>query len=87
MHTNGMKVAISIPDEIFKEVKKIAKEQNTSRSQVFVSAAREYIHKRETRRLIDKLDEVYSQPESPEESAQRKAMAEYQRRRLTRKRR
>jgi len=82
MHTNGMKIAISIPDDVFQEVDKIAKEQKKSRSQIFVSAAREYIRRSETRRIIEKLDEVYAQPDAPDELARRKAMAEYQRKRL-----
>lgn len=77
-----MKIAISIPDDVFEEVEKIAKEQKRSRSQIFVSAAREYIRRSETRRIIDKLDEVYSQPDAPDEAVRRKAMAEYQRKRL-----
>jgi rRNA-processing protein FCF1 len=82
MHTNGMKIAISIPADVFEEVEKIAKEQKKSRSQVFVSAAREYIRRSETRRIVVKLDKVYSQPDAPDEVARRKAMAEYQRKRL-----
>lgn len=82
MHTNGMKIAISIPDDVFEEVEKIAKEQKKSRSQVFVSAAREYIRRSETRRIVEKLDKVYSQSDAPDEVARRKAMAEYQRKRL-----
>lgn len=87
MHTYGMKIAISIPDDVFKEVERMAKEQKRSRSQVFVSAAREYIRRSETRRLIEKLDEVYAQPDSPDEVARRKAMGEYRRKRLTGKER
>jgi metal-responsive CopG/Arc/MetJ family transcriptional regulator len=85
MHTSGMKIAISIPDDVFQGVERLAKEQKKSRSQVFVSAAREYIQKNETRRLIARLDRVYSQPETPEETAQRKTMAEYQRKQVRRK--
>ncbi len=59
-----MKIAISIPDDVFEEVEKIAREQKISRSQVFVSAAREYIRRSETRRLIETLDDVYVQPYS-----------------------
>jgi len=84
MHTFGMKIAISLPDDVFEEIEKIALEQKKSRSQVFVSAAREYIRKNETSRLVARLDKVYSQPETPEETAQRKAMAEYQRKRMKR---
>ena len=87
MHTNGMKIAISIPDDVFKEVERMAREQKKSRSQIFVSAAREYIQRRETRRIIEKLDEVYAQPDAPDEIARRKAMGEYQRKRLKAKER
>ena len=81
MHTHGMKIAISIPEDIFQEIEKLAKEQKTSRSRVIASAAREYIRKTETQRLIARLDKAYSQPETPEETARRKAMASYQRKR------
>jgi hypothetical protein len=77
-----MKIAISIPDDVFKEVERMAREQKKSRSQIFVSAAREYVRRSETRCIIEKLDEVYDQPDSPDEMARRKAMGEYQRKRL-----
>ncbi len=83
MHTFGMKVAISIPDDVFKEVEKLSKEQGTSRSQIFVSAAREYIKRRETLRLMERLNDVYALPDTPGETARHKAMAGYQRRRLS----
>ena len=79
-----MKVAISIPDDLFREIERIADERNVSRSQVFAEAARDYIRRSETRRLVDKLNEVYSVPETQEEAAGREAMAAYQRRRVTR---
>jgi len=85
MHTNGMKIAISIPEDIFREIEKIAREQRTSRSRVIAAAAREYARKNETRRLIARLDEAYSEPDAPEDIARRKAMTAYQRKRLKRK--
>ncbi|OGD19733.1 MAG: hypothetical protein A2Y69_06855 [Candidatus Aminicenantes bacterium RBG_13_59_9] len=85
MHTNGMKIAISIPEDIFQEIEKIAKEQKTSRSRVIAAAAREYVRKNETRRLIARLDAAYSEPDAPEDIARRKAMASYQMKRLKRK--
>ncbi len=81
MHTNGMKIAISIPDDLFREMERIAREQKSSRSQVFVSAARDYIRKKETRRLVEKIDQVYSVPETSDEREKRRAMAAYQRKR------
>lgn len=35
----GMKIAISVPDAVFREVKKAAEEQKRSRSEIFVEEA------------------------------------------------
>lgn len=84
MHTISMKIAISIPEDIFQKIEKISREQKISRSRVIAAAAREYIRKAETRSLMAKLDAVYSEPETRGETDRRKAMAAYQRRRLKR---
>ncbi len=62
-----MKTAISVPDELFKEVEKVAKENHYSRSEVFVIAVREYLEKRRSKRLLAALNEAYTAAESPEE--------------------
>ena len=67
-----MKTAISIPDEIFKEVNKIAKEHHYSRSEVFVIAVREYLKKLRSKKLLDALNEAYSIAESSEDYKVRK---------------
>jgi len=74
VHTNGMKMAISIPESIFREVKKVAEEQKRSRSEIFVEAVREYLMKLESHRMFDALNEVYSSPETPEERDARTAV-------------
>lgn len=68
-----MKIAISIPDNIFLEVKKLAEERKRSRSEVIVEAVRLYLKDLETGRMIDSLNEVYSTPETEEERASRAA--------------
>jgi metal-responsive CopG/Arc/MetJ family transcriptional regulator len=67
IHTNGMKIAISIPDDIFRAVKRTAEEQKRSRSEIFVEAVREYLEKLESRRILERLNEVYAIPEPKEE--------------------
>ena len=62
-----MKTAISVPDELFHEVEKIAKEQHYSRSEVFVAALREYLERRRSAKLLAALNEAYSAAESSEE--------------------
>lgn len=71
-----MKIAISMPDNIFREVKKLAEEQKRSRSEVIVEAVRLYLKDLETRRMIDSLNDVYSSPETEEERATRAAALE-----------
>ena len=73
IHTNGMKIAISIPENIFREVKKAAEEQKRSRSEIIVEAVREYLRKLESRRIFDILNEVYGSPETEEEREPRAA--------------
>jgi len=73
IHTNGMKIAISIPEGVFREVKKAAEEQKRSRSEIIVEAVREYLRKLESRRIFDILNEVYASPETEEEGEARRA--------------
>jgi metal-responsive CopG/Arc/MetJ family transcriptional regulator len=68
-----MKIAISIPDNIFHEVKRIAEEQKRSRSEVIVEAVKAYLERIESGRMIDSLNEVYATPETEEERATRAA--------------
>ena len=62
-----MKTAISVPDEVFREVEKVAKERKSSRSEVIVAALREYIDRRKSADLLEALNEVYGTAETPEE--------------------
>jgi metal-responsive CopG/Arc/MetJ family transcriptional regulator len=72
-----MKTALSIPDEIFREVEKFAKEHHYSRSEVFVIAVKEFLKKLESKRLLDALNDAYSEVESPEEKTLREKSKEY----------
>jgi metal-responsive CopG/Arc/MetJ family transcriptional regulator len=66
-----MKTAISIPDEIFEEVDRYAKEHHYSRSEVFVVAIRELLKKQESKKLLHALNEAYGTAESYEEKMTR----------------
>jgi metal-responsive CopG/Arc/MetJ family transcriptional regulator len=72
-----MKTAISIPDEIFEEVEKYSKEHRYSRSEVFVMAVREFLEKLKSKELLNTLNEVYSEPESLEETNLREKSKKY----------
>ena len=74
-----MKIAISIPDNIFRDVKRLAEEQKRSRSEVIVEAVRLYLKDLESRRLLEALNEAYSTPETEEERETRNAALEHYR--------
>jgi metal-responsive CopG/Arc/MetJ family transcriptional regulator len=73
VHTSGMKIAISIPESVFRDVKEAAEKQKRSRSEVFVEAVREYLTKLESRRILESLNEVYAIPETEEERDARRS--------------
>lgn len=72
-----MKTAISIPDKIFKEVDSFAKEQNCSRSEVFVTAIKEFLEKLKAKKLLEEINEAYSDGELPDETTLRSKSKKY----------
>lgn len=53
-----MKVAISVPDELFTRGERTAKRQDKSRSELYADALREYLARREPNAITAALDEV-----------------------------
>ena len=82
-----MKTAVSIPDEIFKEVKKVAEENRCARSEVFVLALQDYLEKLKSQKLLTALNEAYSdiKIESREEKTLREKSKKYYVRKVLRK--
>jgi metal-responsive CopG/Arc/MetJ family transcriptional regulator len=62
-----MKTAISVPDDIFEEVDKLAKDHNWSRSEIFVTAVRQYLDNLKSQKLLAALNMTYSDEEPLEE--------------------
>ncbi|MFO7867306.1 MAG: ribbon-helix-helix protein, CopG family [Candidatus Aminicenantes bacterium] len=79
-----MKTAVSIPDELFKEVDKLAKERKTSRSRIFSEAVQFYLEKIKSRKLLKELNAAYSK-ETQEERRLRKKSKEYYKSRVLKK--
>ena len=67
-----MKTAISVPDEVFREVDKVAKERHSSRSEVIVTAVKEYLERRKSNELLGALNQAYGTAETAEEYEVRK---------------
>jgi hypothetical protein len=60
-HTAGMKVAISIPDDVFAEAEALAKRLKSSRSEVYSRAVREFIGHHAPDRVTDLMNDVLSE--------------------------
>ncbi len=59
--TNGMKTAVSIPDEVFEEAERLARRMKKSRSQLFSHALQEYVARHATDHITETLDQVCAQ--------------------------
>ncbi|QQR79264.1 MAG: hypothetical protein IPJ69_07690 [Deltaproteobacteria bacterium] len=71
-----MKTAISIPNPLFEIIEDYARREKVSRSEVFVRAVKEFFLKHKNKKLLDQLNEVYSQSE-PSESQLRQVSRSY----------
>ena len=73
-----MKTAISVPDEVFREVNKVAQEQHSSRSEVIVTAVKEYLERRKSNELLSALNQAYGTADTAEEyEVRRRAKKRY----------
>lgn len=59
-----MKVAISIPNDLFKRAEALAGERKLSRSALYSKAIEEYVQAREDEAITAELDEVYAHEDS-----------------------
>jgi metal-responsive CopG/Arc/MetJ family transcriptional regulator len=53
-----MKTAVSVPDEIFKKVERLARRTRKSRSHVFSAALREYVARHSPDEVTDSMNAV-----------------------------
>jgi metal-responsive CopG/Arc/MetJ family transcriptional regulator len=59
-----MKTAISIPDKIFSEAEQLAHLLGISRSELFTKAVIEFLERKNTNKIIEKLNDLYSKEDS-----------------------
>jgi metal-responsive CopG/Arc/MetJ family transcriptional regulator len=55
-HTLGMKVAVSIPDEVFAETESLAKRLKASRSEVYSRALHEFLGRHAPERVTEQMN-------------------------------
>ena len=56
--TCGMKVAVSIPDDLFEEVERMAEERGGSRSALYANALREFVVRHSPDRITEAINVV-----------------------------
>jgi len=70
MIAKSVKVAISLPREVWKKLEAIRREQGESRSALFLEAVQHWLEHRERRAQVRRYEEAYRRmPETPEEVA------------------
>lgn len=79
-----MKTAISIEDDLFKEVERYAKEHHYKRSEVFAAALRVFFDKIRTQQMLEALNEVYSDKDTAEDNMRLKSAKRYHAKRISR---
>ena len=62
-----MKTAVSIPDEVFEKVERLAKRGRRSRSEVFTAALREYVARHSPDEVTDAINRVCAEVDQTED--------------------
>lgn len=63
--TNGMKVAVSIPDDVFVEAERVASNLRTSRSSLYARALAEFIERRDPQSITEAMNAVVDEVDEP----------------------
>jgi len=70
----GVKMAISLDEELLKKVNRLSNDLHISRSKVFTLAVQDYLKKQENQSLLAQLNEAYEDSPSEEEKGISKSM-------------
>ena len=70
-----MKIALSIPDELFAAAESLGKRLGASRSRLYATALADYVAKHQGRKVTARLDAVYATEESRMDRPLRRAQA------------
>lgn len=57
-YTNGMKTAVSIPDDVFRGAERLARRTRKSRSQLYSEALTEYVARHASEEMTEAMDRV-----------------------------
>jgi len=67
-YTQGMKTAISVPDDVFEKAERLARRMRKSRSQLYSHALDEYVARHAPDRVTEAMDRVCAKLGQPTDS-------------------
>lgn len=70
-----MKVALSIPDELFESAENLGKRMGVSRSRLYATALADFVAKHQSRKVTARLDAVYAAQDSRLDATTRRLQA------------
>jgi metal-responsive CopG/Arc/MetJ family transcriptional regulator len=68
-----MKIAVSVPDDVFEEAERLARRTKRSRSEVYSRALAEYVARHSPDRVTEAMDRALSEIGEPEDQFVRTA--------------
>lgn len=80
----SVKTAISLQEDLFKEVNMLASELHVSRSKLFVMAVQDFIKKEESKNLLSQINNAFSDSPNKDEIKVRSNMRRKQAKNLKR---
>lgn len=63
-YTFGMKIAVSIPDDVFENAERLASRLNSSRSQLYARALAEFVARHDENQITSAMNQVIEQIDS-----------------------
>jgi metal-responsive CopG/Arc/MetJ family transcriptional regulator len=71
----GMKIALSIPDDLFAAAEALAKRLGVSRSRMYASALQDFVAKHKSKSVTERLNAVYASHDGSLDEALRQIQA------------
>lgn len=68
-----MKVAVSIPDDLFESAETVSRKLKVTRSRLYATALADYVSKHQGRKVTDRLNTVYATESSQLDPVVRRA--------------
>jgi hypothetical protein len=68
-YTCRMRIAISIPDDVYAESERLVQRLSVSRSELYAAALREYVARHDDAAITAALDDVYAEEDTQPDAA------------------